>query len=538
MLLSTAVIVGHADDSLPPAKPQEQEVAPAMKPTGGGLREVPAPPVEGLEAAVAAQLADAHESLAAIVGQKDGSSQELSEAFGTMGQLYHAYQLLTAAEACYENARTLLPTDFRWNYLLAEVLRQQGKPDLAIEAYERARQLDSSNVACMTHLGKLYLEGNRTDEAKTMLTEALAFAPKSAAVHDGLGQLALAQARYKDAIQHFATTLDLAPSANRIHYSLAMAYRQLNELEKAEAHLSRMGQVGVKVADPLIAQIEELVQGERIAILRGRLAFQAGRMAEAAIEFQKAVEADPQSATARVNLGVTLTQLGQQDAAVTHLREAVRLQPDNGTAHYNLAIALLQRQRRDEAVQHLQAALIANPADQQAYFQLADTLRELGREEEALVYYRKAADLDPNNEIALRWTAELLARLRRFHEARQRLEDAHQRFPQRGRTAHALARLLATCPDPTLRDGKRALALAQQVYTVDQSPQHAETIALALAEVGNCQEASKWQAHLVDRAEKGGNAGLLQRLKADLARYEQGETCRPPIWDKPIAAAQ
>jgi len=537
-MFSIVVGVGYAGDSLPPVEPQEQEVASAPKPVALTLRAVPVPRLEGLEASVAAQLTAAHEALDAIVARKDVPAQELGETFGMMGQLYQAYQLFASAESCYWNARMLLPKDFRWSYLLADVLRQQGKLDLAIAAYESAFQLDPRNVACLTNLGKLYFESNRVEEAKTKFTDALSLNPQVAAAYDGLGQVALAQARYKDAITHFETALNLAPAANRLHYGLAMAYRQLGESEKAEAHLSRMGKVGVKVADPLIEQIENLAQGERIAILRGRLAFQAGRMEEAAAEFQKAVDAAPKSVTARVNLGVTLVQLGQQDTAITHLREAVRLQPDDGTAHYNLAVVLLQRQLRDEAVQHFQAAIIANPLDQQAFFYLAETLRELGREEEALVYYRKAADLNPDDEVALRWTAELLARLGRFSEARHRLEDAHQRSPQRGRTAHTLARLLATCPDPSLRDGKRALALAQQVYAADQSPQHAETIALALAEVGNCQEASKWQAGLVKIAEKDGNAALIQRLKADLARYEQGEACRPPVWDKPVSAAQ
>lgn len=506
--------------------------------TSSALQEVPFPNLEELEPAVIAQLTAAQKSLVAVTTQKDLPPQELGEAFGVMGQLYHAYQLFASAEACYRNAQTLLPRDFRWSYLLADVLQREGKPELAIGTYEQACQLGTANVACLTNLGKLYLESNRLTEARAMLSRALALDPKSAAVHDGLGRVALTQAQYQEAVQHFETALALAPAANRLHYALAMAYRQLHEPEKVEAHLRRMGTVGVKVADPLIEEVEALVQGERIAILRGRLAFQAGQVEEAAVEFKKAVEAAPHSAIARINLGATLVQLGQQDAAITQLREALRLQPDNGTAHYNLALILLQQQQREEAVRHFQAALVANPFDRQAHMQLGDVLRELERNQEALLHYMKAAELDPNDEIALRWTAELLVRLGHFQEAQRRLEEAHSQFPERGRTAHALARLLAACPDPTVRDGKRALELAQLVYAADSSPQHAETVALAFAETGNCQEASKWQRPLVEIAEKTGNDNLIQRLKTDLARYEQGGMCRPPIWDKPPVAAQ
>jgi len=538
ILLSVAAVTGCANDPPPAAESRGRQISQGVGPHGAELQDVPVPQLERLEDAVVAQLVAAQDSLNAIVARKDTLPQQLGEAFGAMGQLYHAYQLFTAAETCYGNARKLLPKDFRWGYLFAEVLRQQGKLGAALEAYERACQLDARSVACLTNLGKLCFESGRAEGAQTAFTSALALDPQVAAVHAGLGEVAFAQTRYKEAIQHFETALNLAPAANRLHYSLAMAHRQLNEPGNAAAHLSRLGTVGVKVADPLMEQVETLVRGERIAILRGRLAFQAGHVSEAAAEFHKAVEAAPQSAIARINLGAALVQLGRRDEAIAHLREALRLQPDNETAHYNLALLLLQRRQRDEAVLHLRAVLIVNPSDRQAHVYLGDALRELGREEEALPHYMKAAQLDPHDEIALRWTAELLTRLGRFSEARKRLEEAHQRFPERGRTAHALARLLAACPDPTLRDGKRALDLAQQVYTADQSPQHAETIALALAEVGNCQEASKWQTRLVEIAEKGGNVGLIQRLKADLARYEQGEACRPPIRDNLSVAAQ
>lgn len=175
------------------------------------LQDVPFPNLEGLEAAVAAQLNAAQESLVAVTTQTDLQPQELGEAFGIMGQLYHAYQLFTPAETCYHNAQTLLPRDFRWSYLLAEVLQREGKSELAIAAYERACQLEPTNVACLTNVGKLYFETNRIDEAQTMLSRALALDPHSAAVHDGLGRVALAQARYPEAVQHFKTALTLAP---------------------------------------------------------------------------------------------------------------------------------------------------------------------------------------------------------------------------------------------------------------------------------------------------------------------------------------
>ena len=54
-----------------------------------------------------------------------------------------------------------------------------------------------------------------------------------------------------------------------------------------------------------------------------------------------------------------------------------------------------------------------------------------------------------------------LVRLRRYREARDRLADAMNIYPDQPGFAHALARVLAAAPDDGVRDGRRALALVQ-----------------------------------------------------------------------------
>jgi hypothetical protein len=106
------------------------------------------------------------------------------------------------------------------------------------------------------------------------------------------------------------------------------------------------------------------------------------------------------------------------------------------------------------------------------------------------------------------------------------LEDAHRRFPDRTATATTLARLLASSPDLSLRDGARALDIAQAVNDAEPAPAHAETIALALAELGRCGEAMEWMQRAISSAERGKNAGETARLRGELPKYA-GAMCRP-----------
>ena len=57
----------------------------------------------------------------------------------------------------------------------------------------------------------------------------------------GLGDVALRERKFAEAIEHFRAVLDRVPQAVAIHYSLAMAYRGLGRMDEARAHLQRRG---------------------------------------------------------------------------------------------------------------------------------------------------------------------------------------------------------------------------------------------------------------------------------------------------------
>jgi hypothetical protein len=122
--------------------------------------------------------------------------------------------------------------------------------------------------------------------------------------------------------------------------------------------------------------------------------------------------------------------------------------------------------------------------------------------------------------------AILLAQRERYGEAVILLDEANRRYPERVATATTLARLLASSPDRSLRDGMRALDLATRVYAAAPTPVHGETIALALAELGRCDEARTWMKRAVADAEQAKDPAEAVRLKSETAKY-QGVSCRP-----------
>ncbi len=475
------------------------------------------PDLKGLEAAVATQIQEMQQLVTSQTSQ--------GAAYGELGQVYLAYGFNNAAADCFRNASILIIGEARWPYLLGIAEQAAGRLDSAAAAFEQALDLAPDAGAGYVHLGEIRLLQGRPEEAETVLRKALQ-TPAGAAAQSLLGQAALARRDFKAAAEHLEAALAAVPEANRLHYPLALAYRGLGDRAKAEQHLALAGQVGLKPPDPWLDALADLRVGERVAVMRGRVAAQAGRYADAAQEFRRALAAQPDSVEARVNLGSVLALCGDRTGAAEQLREALKRDPANVTAHFNLG-SLLADNAPGEARPHLEAVVAARPADAEARRLLAKALRDSGRPEEALSHYARAVELAPGDETARLGEAETLVRLARHAEARRSLEDGLKQMPTSGLLSHALARLLAACPDVSVRDGSRALDLALAVWNARPLAAYAETVALALAELDRCSEAAQWQRKAIDAARQQGLETRIGDLTRALSVYEKGSPCRP-----------
>jgi tetratricopeptide (TPR) repeat protein len=403
--------------------------------------------------------------------------------------------------------------------------QQTGRTEESIDRFLAARTLQPGNHAATARLGHSYLLLNRLADARAEFERLAGVLP--AVARNGLGEIALRERRFADAVDHFRAVLERAPQASAVHYSLAMAYRGLGRLEEARSHLQRRGPSGIRAADPLVDTLRALVRGERGLVNLGRLAYEAGQFQEAADAFSRALGDAPDSLPARVNLGLALSQLGNAAAAVEQFEAVLRSDDGNTAAHAGLGLVLARERRDRDAVDHLRVAFEHDPTGADVQRELVAVLLRLGQTDGAIEVLETVRLIDPDTEDTLVGLSILLADRARYKDAIVRLDEANRRFPERMQTATTLARLLASSPDRSLRDGQRALALAMAVYGSIASPAHAETIALALAELGRCGEAAEWMRRAISEAERVKDAAEIARLRGETAKYE-APSCRPP----------
>jgi tetratricopeptide (TPR) repeat protein len=469
----------------------------------------------------------ARDTLAAAIKDKTTPTEKLGALYGLTGQIYHAYSFNSPAKECYLNASRLAPKEFSWVYLLGKLNEREGSVPQAINYYNAAAQLRPDYLPLFVSLGNIYLQLNRLDQAEANFRRALEIDENVAAAYYGLGQAALSKRSYADAARYLEKALSLAPESNRLHYALAMAYRGLGKMDQVQSHLALGGTVGVRVSDPLVDGLQDLVKGARLHLIRGRAALEARRFSEAADQFRKAIAAQPDSLPAHINLGAALSQTGDLAGALEQFEEALRLDPNHPDAHYNLGLLLSQSGRHDDAIKHLQVAVTNEPTDANARFLLGQELLKVRRPAEAEKEFARVVPAQPDNEDALLGWVNALLNMKQYGQALEALEKGHEQFPQKGRTSVTLAYLLAASPQYEKRDGKRALQLAQAAYEATGSINHGVLVAMALAELNRCDEAAAWVKRMTAKATEERKPDLIEKLKSELNRYERVRPCRP-----------
>ena len=205
-----------------------------------------------------------------------------------------------------------------------------------------------------------------------------------------------------------------------------------------------------------------------------------------------------------------------------------RVQPEDRAATVRLGQVYLGLNRLRGAREQFQSVLSVFPVlSRQGLGEVAlRVLLRLGRQDEAIAMLTKSRTAKPDDEDIVVGLAILLAQKERFGEAVTLLDDANRQYPDRVATATTLARLLASSPDRSQRDGKRALDLATRVYETAPTPAHGETLALALAELERCDEALTWMKRAVAAAGQAGHAEETGRLTNEMRKYES-VSCRP-----------
>ena len=249
-----------------------------------------------------------------------------------------------------------------------------------------------------------------------------------------------------------------------------------------------------------------------------------GRVEEAIAHRERAISINPKYEISHNNLGLHLLAAGRTAEAITHFQKAVALKNRYAIGHNNLANALAKAGQMDEAIEHYKRALEIKPDYAEAEANLGNAFFSTGRSANAIFHYEKAVEIAPDYAKAHCNLGIALLSTGRGREALTEFEKALAIQPDYQIVQNNLAWVLATEPDATLRDGPRAVALAQQASNAAGGKNAAflRTLAVAYAETGRFAEAVQTVQNAIQAVGTRGNAVFIESLRAELKLYQAG----------------
>jgi tetratricopeptide (TPR) repeat protein len=193
-------------------------------------------------------------------------------------------------------------------------------------------------------------------------------------------------------------------------------------------------------------------------------------------------------------LGDACFAKGKWQEAMTYFQNSLRIEPNQVSILSSLGVFFLELGQANESLAHLQRALELEPNFADAHFNLGNTYLQIGQVKEALSHYDRALGIAPDDTQALNnmsWT-------------------------------------LATWPDAQIRDGAKAVELAERAdaLTRNTSPIISATLAAAYAEAGRFGEAQATAQRALELASAEGNTARADSIRAQIQFYQTGAAFR------------
>jgi tetratricopeptide (TPR) repeat protein len=280
-------------------------------------------------------------------------------------------------------------------------------------------------------------------------------------------------------------------------------------------------------------RVAAIVTPTIIALLSWRAFVQTSHWENSERLWNHALAVTTDNAMAHNNLGHLLLQRGEWDRAISHFELALNIRSHNAATHYNLGRALIENNlanalarkgRLNEAVSHYDEAVRLRPDYGDPYFNLGSVLFQQGRIDDAIAQWHKALAAQPNDagfHVAL-GNAFLKKGLQK--DAVAEYEHAAGISRQDPMARNNLAWLLATSSDASIRDGNRAIELAEQAVQLSsgKDANYLRTLAAAYAETGRFAEAAQTARRALQAAQTQSNSILANTIRDEIALYELG----------------
>lgn len=236
------------------------------------------------------------------------------------------------------------------------------------------------------------------------------------------------------------------------------------------------------------------------------------------------IEKNERDFLAHNNLGYYLLGKRKWGEAEKHFKAAIANNPDYYDSNLNMGGLCLLLGRGEEAEAYGRRCVALKPCLPKGHYVLGEALMLLGRLDEAEKAVSESLRLAPETLSPRKKLAAILHRKGDCAAAARQYRDALDMAPRDAEILIDFARLLAASPSDSVRDGAEAIRLLTTAKDIvgKPTPRLVSTLAAALAETGDFEQAVLFQQQIVATAPPGDK----EREKAILDLYRAGKPLR------------
>jgi serine/threonine protein kinase/tetratricopeptide (TPR) repeat protein len=268
---------------------------------------------------------------------------------------------------------------------LGRIHNATGKPDLAVQEFQHALELDPRGIEALTGMAHAYENAGRLKDAEAAFQRVIALRPD---YWDGYNSLALfydGQKRYDEALTQLHKALELTPDNAQLYFNLGAVYLDSGDLKKhpeAEKALRKSIELS-----PTYAAYANL----------GILYMQERRYEESARMSEKALQQNDKDYIVWDNAATAYEWLKQNDKAraarereLQLLEESAATKDRDAQVQSVLSVLYAQKKMRDKALKRVQAALALSPDDPGILSNVGEAYEDLGERREAIKFIEKS----------------------------------------------------------------------------------------------------------------------------------------------------
>lgn len=208
---------------------------------------------------------------------------------------------------------------------------------------------------------------------------------------------------------------------------------------------------------------------------------------------------------------------------------AVGIDPEYFDGLQSLGILLMQREEYGEATEAFRRATKSRPKDARAWFLLGAARRRLGDVMGAIDALQQSLQLDPKAIETRQELGTALVMSGQAAEAIGHFQQVLSLQPGNDEVANNLAWILATWPNPSVRNGAAAVAIVEpRCQGPNVSAGSLDTLAAAYAEAGRFDEAVATATRALELARAAKNQALAEKIASRLRLYQQQRPFHAP----------